>query len=202
MWIWNFSRSCDALFMCWCCPDVGRLCDGACTERIGGTFHTFGASWWGVGGSLMNASTWLTNEVSQPPWHCHGLQIKALIPAVASHTLLLLLLRLLLLEALKVFLLSCSVFDSLQSALHEELLTLAPIRTLELPVSPDAHGEPWSFDCGIFHLISSAQSSGAACRFLPAKFINPVSGSNWEAIRERRSRPLEPAVTLFSVKWD
>ncbi|KAJ4943093.1 hypothetical protein JOQ06_005602 [Pogonophryne albipinna] len=50
----------------------------------------------------------------------------------------------------------------------------------ELSVSPDAHGEPWSSGCGIFRLISSAQSSEEACRFLPAKFINPASGSDCE----------------------
>lgn len=35
-------------------PAGGLLCDGACRKRIGGTFHTLGAAWWGVGSSLMN----------------------------------------------------------------------------------------------------------------------------------------------------
>lgn len=33
---------------------VGRLCDGVSRERIGGTFHTLGAAWWGVGSSFMD----------------------------------------------------------------------------------------------------------------------------------------------------
>lgn len=33
---------------------VGLLCDGVCWERIGGTFHTSGAAWWGVGSSFMD----------------------------------------------------------------------------------------------------------------------------------------------------
>lgn len=33
---------------------VGLLCDGVCRERIGGTFHTLGAAWWGVGSSFMD----------------------------------------------------------------------------------------------------------------------------------------------------
>lgn len=32
---------------------VGLLCDGVYRERIGGTFHTLGAAWWGVGSSFM-----------------------------------------------------------------------------------------------------------------------------------------------------
>lgn len=39
-----------------------------------------------------------------------------------------------------------------------------------------------------------------ACGFLPAKFINPASGSDCEVIRERGLQPSDPAVTLFSVK--
>lgn len=88
----------------------------------------------------------------------------------------------------------------LLNAPYETQLILSP--GLELPGSPDAHGEPWSPSWGIFWLISSAQSSGAACRFLPAKFINLASGSNCEMIRERELQPLDPAATLFSVKWD
>lgn len=33
---------------------VGLLCDGVSRERIGGTFHTLGAAWWGVGSSFMD----------------------------------------------------------------------------------------------------------------------------------------------------
>lgn len=39
-----------------------------------------------------------------------------------------------------------------------------------------------------------------ACRFLPAKFISPASGSGCEVIRERGLQPSDPAATLFSVK--
>lgn len=193
-------------------PAVGLLCDGACGKGIGGTFHTLGAAWWGVGSGLMNevhlaerrgpqdslVQTWFTDQ-------------RGVIPASSSHSFLLLLLCLLLLgvlvvvsvESLQLLLpRGCFLwfFDNLQSVPHVTRLILAPM--LELPVSPDAHGEPWSPGCGIFWLISSAQSSGAACRFLPAKFINPASGSDCEVIRETGLQPSDPAVTLFSVKWD
>lgn len=71
-------------------PAVGLLCDGACRKRIGGTFHTLGAAWWGVGSSLMNrvhlaerrgpqdslVQTWFTDQ-------------SRVIPASSSHTQLL-----------------------------------------------------------------------------------------------------------------
>lgn len=46
----------------------------------------------------------------------------------------------------------------------------------QLPVSPDGHGEPWSPGCGIFWLISSAQSSGACLRIPSSQVHQP---SQW-----------------------
>lgn len=71
-------------------PAVGLLCDGGCRKRIGGTFHTLGAAWWGVGSSLVNrvhlaesrgpqdslVQTWFTDQ-------------SRVIPASSSHTQLL-----------------------------------------------------------------------------------------------------------------
>lgn len=70
---------------------VGPLCDGACSKGIGGTFHTLGAAWWGVGSGLMNrvhlaesrgpqASLVQTRFTDQSP---------VIPPASSSHTLLL-----------------------------------------------------------------------------------------------------------------
>lgn len=117
------------------CPAVGLLCDGPWRKGIGGTFHTLGAAWWGVGSGLMNgvhlaetrgpqASLVQTRFADQsggnpcfiqshtpptpsPPWSPRSVSSPRLLP----------------LRSL--------------SPLH---LILSPM--LELPVSPDAHGEP------------------------------------------------------------
>lgn len=129
-------------------PAVGLLCDGACMKRIGGTFHTLGAAWWGVGSGLMNRvhlakSRGPQDSLVQPRFTDQS----RVIPASSSHTHTSDALSSL--ESLWLFhppipkriLRSLPrSFNNLQNAPHETHLILPPV--LELPVSPDAHGEP------------------------------------------------------------
>lgn len=68
-------------------PAVGLLCDGACRKRIGGTFHTLGAAWWGVGSSLMNrvhlAESWGPQDSQVQTWFTDQSRV---IPVSSSHT--------------------------------------------------------------------------------------------------------------------
>ena len=68
-------------------PAVGLLCDGACMKRIGGTFHTLGAAWWGVGSGLTNRvhlakSRGPQDSLVQPRFTDQS----GVIPASSSHT--------------------------------------------------------------------------------------------------------------------
>lgn len=106
-------------------PAVGPLCDGACRKRIGGTFHTLGAAWWGFGSSLMNrvhlaesrgpqdslVQTWFTDQsrvIPASPSHTPLVrQIPSWSPCTVSSTKLLILRSLL------------CLFDKLQNAPNE-----------------------------------------------------------------------------------
>lgn len=190
----KWTQSYASAVLLWVFCVMGRI------HRRWDTFDALRASWWGAGSGWMNRvhlteswgpfssllQSWCVDQsypfhtqshpppTSSPPWHPQSVST-----------------------------LQLSVWQSAKSSQWNPPHSRSIVRLKGL-ISTDSIGEPSVHNCEIFWLISSVQSSGATCRFLPAKSINTTSGSNCEVIRERRLQlipPLQLCLVWNKMRW-